>query len=95
MNEKKYLLALSTFENVYIEYTNSSIASKILRNDIQNYVEQLKKENEELIDYLTQQIKKQEYKLKTLNFGLDIIHTRSEIMTYKEILSKIEKSDKQ
>ena len=50
-------------------------------------------EKQELIDYLKEKIKEQEHKLNTLDFGLDIVHTRSYIMAYKEILSKIEKSD--
>lgn len=52
---------------------------------------QLKEEKQELIDYLKEQIKEQEYKLTTLNYSLDIVHTRSRIITYKGILSKIEK----
>ena len=48
-------------------------------------------EKQELIDYLKEEIIKQEYKLKTLDFGLGIVYTKSKIMTYKEILSKIEK----
>lgn len=51
----------------------------------------LEKEKQELIDYLKEQIKENEYKLKTLHCGLDIVHTRSSIITYKEILNKIEK----
>lgn len=38
MNEK-YLIALSTFENAYIQHTKGSVTHKILRNDIQSYVE--------------------------------------------------------
>ena len=48
-------------------------------------------EKQELIDYLKERIKEQEHKLNTLDFGLDIVRTRSYIMAYKEILSKIEK----
>ena len=54
-------------------------------------LEKLTKEKKELINYLKEEIIKQEYKLKTLDFGLDIVHTKSKIMTYKETLSKIEK----
>ena len=54
-------------------------------------IEQLEKEKQELIEYLKEKIKEQEHKLNTLDFGLDIVHTRSCIMAYKEILSKIEK----
>ena len=48
-------------------------------------------EKQELINYLKKGIIEQEYKLKTLDFGLNIVYTKSKIMTYKEILSKIEK----
>lgn len=51
-------------------------------------------EKQELINYLKEGIIEQEYKLKTLDFGLNIVYTKSKIMTYKEILSKIERSDK-
>lgn len=48
-------------------------------------------EKQELIDYLKEKIKEQNHKLKILDFGLDIVHAKSKIMTYEEILSKIEK----
>lgn len=54
-------------------------------------IEQLEKEKQELIDYLKENIKEQNHKLKTLDFGLDIVYTKGKIMAYEEILSKIEK----
>ena len=51
----------------------------------------LEQEKQELIDYLKEKIKEQNHKLKILDFGLDIVHAKSKIMTYEEILSKIEK----
>lgn len=62
--------------------------------DYENLVIGLIKEKQELIEYLKEQIKEQEHKSKFLDFGLDIIHNKVKIMTYQEILSKIEKSGK-
>ena len=49
------------------------------------------KEKQKLIDYLKEQIKEQEHKKNTSDFGLDIVFTKGQIIAYEEILSKIEK----
>lgn len=54
-------------------------------------IEKMAQEKQELINYLKDQIKENEHKLNMLHWGLDIVHTRSSIITCKEILSKIEK----
>lgn len=48
-------------------------------------------EKQELIEYLKENIKKQERKKNTSDFGLDIVYTKGKIKAYQEILSKIEK----
>ena len=50
--EEKYLIALSDFENAYVNYTKGSEYHRILRNNIQEYVNFLEKENKRLKEQL-------------------------------------------
>lgn len=52
--EEKYLTALGTLENIYIEMTKGSKCHQILRNDIQEYVSYLEQENQQLKEQLKQ-----------------------------------------
>lgn len=64
-------------------------------NDLLKKLDNLikRKEKQELIDSLKENIKEQNQKLKTLDFGLDEVYTKGKIIAYEEILSKIEKND--
>lgn len=95
MNEKglKEQLKLSKKQNkeTRYNYIAKSFNSIDYAMELEKYIFKLGKEKQELIDYLKEQIKKQEHKLKILDYGLDIVHAKSRIITYKEILFKIEK----
>ena len=50
--EQKYFIALSELENTYIEHTKGSVAHKVLRNDIQSYVQFLEKQLQQKEDII-------------------------------------------
>lgn len=82
------------FEN---EILQNVVDTNGVPSEVYDYIDcthrntELLEKKQELIDYLKDKIKEQNHKLKILDFGLDIVHAKSKIMTYEEILSKIEK----